>query len=131
MGHCHPYRTASRDWVSEVLIGLAPNTRAPFVPALASWDDVNDLWERLFLKVGSDKKLDGLVIAEREMNLKKANFLGRARVAASNNADEELTRNRHRNTAGVFWYMRDPTVWAIFIDASQGIEVALQEFDDE
>ncbi|RDW92951.1 uncharacterized protein DSM5745_00273 [Aspergillus mulundensis] len=128
------YTTASREWVSEVLIGLAPNTRAPF--AASDWVDLGgpptNLWERLFLNIGSDDKLEGLVIAEKNMNSVKNSFFGRKNpTTANDNNDESLTRNRHRSTAGVFWYMKIPAVWATFVEASQGIAVALYEFDEE
>lgn len=90
------YSTASRDWVSEVLIGLAPNTRAPFVPQGSSWGDTKTVWDRLFQNIGSDSKLDGLVIAEKKMNDRKNQFFKRAHLDPQNGSSEAKTRNTHR-----------------------------------
>ncbi|KAL4904299.1 hypothetical protein BDW74DRAFT_185624 [Aspergillus multicolor] len=104
------YTTGSRDWVSEVLVGKAPNTRAPFKPDAMT-------------------KLKGLVIAEKYMNDRKNQFFQHNHLTKVNMLNEQDTRNMDRNTAGVFWYMKIPAVWAIFVDASQGIATALREFD--
>ena len=119
------YKAASNAWVSEVLIGLGGGSRKH---SAGSWDG-RSLWNQMSLNIGSTANPEGLVIADRGMNLRKGNFFGGKTPRTSKKSMRDVKID-HRSAAGVFYYMRNSEVWKIFISSSQGIEVVLHEFDE-
>ncbi|KAL3486678.1 hypothetical protein BJX62DRAFT_241730 [Aspergillus germanicus] len=102
------YGPAGNAWVSEVLLGIdtVAGARPPFKYTNMQRDS---LWKELFWYLGHNDNF--AVLAN----------------SPDNKETEAFTRNAHRNNAGVFSYMNNGDIWAIFVDASRKIEAATGE----
>ncbi|KAL5040878.1 hypothetical protein BDW71DRAFT_212673 [Aspergillus fruticulosus] len=125
------YSPASYDWVSEVLIGIEPagggNSRAF---AASSWVE-GSLFFQMTYGLGGDHNLAGLVLADGGINGRKVAFFEGGNPDDRLQATNLQTRLMHRNTAGVFSYMRNTMIWNKFRASSQHMEKTLHEFDTE
>ncbi|KAL2817250.1 hypothetical protein BDW59DRAFT_166064 [Aspergillus cavernicola] len=125
------YTPASYDWVSEVLIGFDPagggNNRAF---AANGWIE-NSLFFQMTHGLGGDHNLAGLALADGGINGRKVAFFEGGNPDDRLQATNLKTRLMHRNTAGVFSYMRNTMIWNKFRTSSQFMEKTLHEFDND
>jgi chitinase len=126
----HPtgYTAASLDWVSNVIIGGINPTSTIVPPRDMNWDADTAFFQMTF-GLGGDHNPGGLALAQKGMNGRKQKFFEGGTPDSRNSFNNLQTRLGHRNTAGVFSYMRNTVIWGKFVASSQHMEQTLAEFD--
>ncbi|RSL60097.1 hypothetical protein CEP53_005571 [Fusarium sp. AF-6] len=120
------YKNPDHQWIDEVLLGLGGSTRIYIGPG---WTLKDNLWYELAICTGNDREPGRLALAHKDVNGRKSIFFQGENPNALNDKVNTKTRRSHRNTAGVFYYMRRPEIWSRFVETSQAIEEVLDDFD--
>ncbi|UPK96513.1 hypothetical protein LCI18_007448 [Fusarium solani-melongenae] len=81
--------------------------------------------------MGNDRQPGRLALAHKDVNGRKTVFFQGQNPTSANEKGNADTRRMHRNTAGVFYYMRRPEIWSKFVETSQAIEEIFDDFDIE
>ncbi|GAW17905.1 hypothetical protein ANO14919_073740 [Xylariales sp. No.14919] len=122
------YTNAGQDWVNDIVIGGFGRTAQ--TPRHSQWVE-NSVFFEMTHGLGGDHNPGGLALAWAGMNGRKEVFFSSNSNPTSDNLRSNLlTRQNHRDTAGVFSYMRNSWIWPKFKASSQWMEQRLQEFDD-
>ena len=120
------YKSPTKDWVADVLIGMNEQTIEPHTAP--SWTEMSTLFQMTH-GLGGNHNPGGLALLYKDVNGRKAHFFALNTLTSANEANLKRTSIMHRNTAGVFSYMRNPWIWPKFAASSQYMEGVLRDFD--
>ncbi|KAM6537148.1 hypothetical protein FALCPG4_003094 [Fusarium falciforme] len=79
--------------------------------------------------MGHDREPGRLALAHKDVNGRKGTFFRGNSPDPRNEKQNTETRRAHRNTAGVFYYMRRTEIWTRFVETSHAIEQIFDDFD--
>ncbi|KAG8160926.1 hypothetical protein KVR01_009190 [Diaporthe batatas] len=119
------YTAATRQWVSEVLVGVPTTANAVQI------DNADSLFFDMTRALGGNGGgKSRLALLYGDINSKKRAFMQLNDVDQEDRSSNLASRRLHRNTYGVFSYMKQDIIWQKFVDSSQLIENSLTEFDN-
>lgn len=100
------YTNPSHAWIDEVLLGLGLSNRA----FRGSGFTDRNLWNELSIGLGGDRELGRLVLAAKDMNLKKATFFGGKSPTVGGEVAVTDTRRAHRDVSNIFPWPLPPMI---------------------